>query len=389
MTGGPMVTDFERTRAFFHLPDRITYLNGNSLGPPPVGVADRVASMIDDEWGNLLGQAWSQTDWMERSRQAGDRIATLIGAPAGSVTTGDTLSIKVFQALASALRLRPGRRIVLTDTGNFPSDLYMAQGCIDMLGDGHLLQAVPPEAVADHLDDTVAVLLLTEVDYRTGRRHNMADLTARAHAVGALAIWDLAHSVGAMPLDMTATGTDLAVGCTYKFLNGGPGAPAFTYVAPHCAEQIATPLPGWLGHAEPFAFESAYRPHGGVGRMRIGTPPIPALSVLLAALDVWDIATIEDVRRRSLALSQLLVDTVEASCRELALATPRRAASRGSQVSFCHPKGREIIARLNRLGVIADFREPDIMRFGIAPLYNNETDIERAAAALASTVRSI
>ena len=379
-------TDFARTRAFFHLPDDIIYLNGNSLGPLPTGVRNRISNTIEDEWGALLGTAWNKTDWIDRPAQAGDRIAALIGAEPGTVTTGDTLSVKVFQALASALRFRPGRRTVLTDSGNFPSDLYMAQGCIDMLSQGHELKRVEPEAVQDHLDEDVAVLLLTEVDYRTGRRHDMQELTRLAHSVGALAIWDLAHSIGVLPIDVAAAKADFAVGCTYKYLNGGPGAPAFIYVAPGYADTVDTALPGWLGHAAPFGFESHYRPHSGIGRMRIGTPPILALTVLLEALEVWNFARIEDVRHRSIALTERFIDRVENSCPSVILRSPRDARLRGSQVAFAHPEGREIISRLVSKGVIADFREPDIMRFGISPLYNTKDDIDRAATEIASAV---
>jgi len=241
---------------------------------------------------------------MAAPARIGDRIARLIGAPAGSETKGDTLSVKVYQALASALDMRPDRRVILSDTGNFPTDLYMAEGLICSLDKGHALRLEEPEAVAHAIDETTAVVMLTEVDYRTGRRHDMAALSARAHEAGALVIWDLAHSAGALAVDVTAAGADFAVGCTYKFLNGGPGAPAFIHVAPRHADRVRPALSGWLGHEAPFAFDLDYRPAGGVERMRVGTPPVLGLAALDAALDVFDGIEMTEIETRSRALSE-------------------------------------------------------------------------------------
>jgi kynureninase len=299
------------------------------------------------------------------------------------VVMGDTLSIKVYQAIASALEMRPGRRVILSDSGNFPSDLYMADGLCRTLGQGYSLKTVAPEEVAGAIDETVAVLMLTEVDYRTGRKHDMADLTARAHKAGALAVWDLAHSAGALPVDIAGTRADFAVGCTYKYLNSGPGGPAFIYVAPDHAEAARPALSGWLGHAEPFAFDTAYRPAKGIERMRVGTPPILQLAALDAALDVWDIADIADVRAKALALGDRFIEGVEAACPDLTLATPRAHALRGSQISFRHPQGYAIMQALIAQGVIGDFRAPDILRFGLTPLYIGADEIDRAVAILA------
>ena len=282
------MTDFAATRARFDLPEGLTYLDGNSLGPLPRGVAGRVARAIRGEWGTMLIGGWNEAGWMAMPARVGDRIAPLIGAPAGTVVMGDTLSIKVFQALAAALDMREGRRVILSDTGNFPTDLYMAEGLIRALGRGHELRVVAPEEVEGAITEEVAALLLTEVDYRTGRLHDMAALTARAHEAGALAIWDLAHSAGALPVRLAACGADFAVGCTYKYLNGGPGAPAFIFVAERHAERARPALSGWLGHEAPFAFEPRYRPGRGIERMRVGTPPILQLAALDAALDVWE-----------------------------------------------------------------------------------------------------
>jgi kynureninase len=302
----------------------------------------------------------------------------LIGAPAGSVMIGDTLSIKVYQALAAALALNPGRRVILSDSGNFPTDLYMAQGLIATMGNGHVLKTPAPEDVEAMIDDSVAVLMLTEVDYRSARIHDMKRLTEKAHAHGVVTVWDLAHSAGAIPVDLTDAGADFAVGCTYKYLNGGPGAPAFIYVAPRHAAIALPALSGWLGHQAPFAFEPTYRPGTGIERMRVGTPPIVALGVLDAALDVWDNVSITDVRRRSVELSELFIREAGSRCPGLVLASPRDAVVRGSHVSFRHEKGYEIIQALAALGVIGDFRAPDEMRFGFAPLYLDESEVTGA-----------
>ncbi|MGB3556047.1 MAG: aminotransferase class V-fold PLP-dependent enzyme, partial [Jannaschia sp.] len=285
--------DWEALRAQFVLPDGLIYLDGNSLGPLPRGAAERVRRCIEDEWGALLIRGWNEgaggDGWMGWPTRLGDRIGRLIGAAPGSVTLGDTLSIKVYQALASALHLAPaGRRVILSDEGNFPTDLYMAEGLIATLGDGWELRTVAPEAVADALNEEVAVLMLTQVDYRTGRMHDMADLTARAHGVGAVTIWDLAHSAGAHEVDLNVANADFAIGCTYKYLNAGPGAPAFIHVRPDLLEEVRPALSGWLGHAAPFAFDLGYAPGPGIERMRVGTPPVLQLAALEAALDIWD-----------------------------------------------------------------------------------------------------
>ena len=282
------MTDFDATRALFHLPEGVIYLDGNSLGPLPRAATARMQRAMQDEWGEMLITGWNRAGWMAQPRALGDRIGRLIGAAPGSVVLGDTLSVKVYQALAAALALRPDRRVILSDSGNFPSDLYMAEGLIRALDRGHELRVVAPEEVAEAITDEVAVTLLTEVDYRTGRLHDMAGLTARAHAAGALTIWDLAHSAGALPVDVAGAGADFAVGCTYKYLNGGPGAPAFIHVAPRHADAAFPALSGWLGHDAPFAFEQAYRPGAGIERMRVGTPPVLAMAALEAALDIWD-----------------------------------------------------------------------------------------------------
>ena len=380
------MTDFTRTRAMFHLPDGLIYMDGNSLGPLPVAARDRVARLLTEEWGELLIRGWNDAGWIDQPGRIGDRIGRLVGAPPGTVTMGDTLSIKVYQALAAALEMRSDRRAIVSDHGNFPSDLYMAEGLIRSLGLGHELRLVAPEAVADALDENVAVLMLTEVDYRTGRKHDMVRLTEAAHAAGALTVWDLAHSAGAVPVDLDAAGADFAVGCTYKFLNAGPGAPAFIYVAPGHIDRVRPVLSGWLGHEAPFAFDLDYRSGPGIERMRVGTPPIIALAALEAALDVWDEVSIDDVRARSTELGDLFIAEVESRCPGVALVSPRNAAERGSQASFRFEHAYPAMQALIDRGVIGDFRAPDVMRFGITPLYQDADDMVRAAGLLAQVV---
>ena len=372
----------------FELPDGIVYLDGNSLGPLPKGAVERAAATLRDEWGEQLIRAWNDAGWMDMPRRVGDRIAGLIGAPAGSVATGDTLSIKVYQALAAALDMRPDRRAVLSDTGNFPTDLYMAEGLIDTLARGHELRTVAPEAVADAIDETVAVVMLTHVDYRTGRMHDMEAITRRAHEAGAVTIWDLAHSAGAVPLDIEGCETQFAVGCTYKYLNGGPGAPAFIYVRPDLIEGVRPALAGWLGHAAPFAMERDYRPAMSSERMRVGTPPILQLAVLDHALDAWEDVSMAALREASVALSERFIALIEARCPALSLASPRDAKRRGSQVSFRFEHGYAAMQAVIERGVIGDFREPDIMRFGFTPLYLDADDVARAADIVADVIET-
>ncbi|MEM7441109.1 MAG: kynureninase [Pseudomonadota bacterium] len=370
----------------FDLPNGLVYLDGNSLGPLPTAAKARVAEVVSQEWGQLLIRGWNDAGWMAQPGTLGDRVGRLIGAPVGSVVLGDTLSIKVYQAVAAGLALRPDRRVILSDTGNFPTDLYMANGLAQMLDQGHTVKCVAPEDVSNHLNEEVAVMMLTEVDYRTGRKHEMADLTARAQAVGAITVWDLAHSAGALPVDLHGSGAEIAVGCTYKYLNGGPGAPAFIYVRPDLAETVNPALAGWLGHAAPFDFDPNYRPADAVQRMRVGTPSVLQMAALEAALDIWDDVSMQDVRDKAITLSETFIAGVESECPELSLASPRTPADRGSQVSFAFENGYPAMQALIARGVIGDFRAPDIMRFGITPLYLEMSDIERAVDILADVM---
>jgi len=377
------MADFAATREMFYLPDGVIYLDGNSLGPLPRAAEAKVAATLRDEWGEMLISGWNKAGWMEQPGRIGNRIARLIGAEPGSVVVGDTLSIKVYQALASALELNPERRVILSDSGNFPSDLYMADGLVRSLGQGYALKVVAPGEVEGAIDTGTAVLMLTEVDYRTGRKHDMAALTAVAHEQGALVLWDLAHSAGALPVDLAGANADFAVGCTYKYLNSGPGGPAFIYVAPRHANKVRPALSGWLGHEAPFGFDLTYRPARGIERMRVGTPPVLQMAALETALDVWDMVTMKEVRARSIELTEAFVAAVEQACPMLELASPRNPLLRGSQISFRHEEGYAIMQALIAHRVIGDFRAPDILRFGFTPLYTRMEDVVGAAAILA------
>lgn len=370
----------------FDLPEGVIYLDGNSLGPLPKSVPARVAQAVTGQWGAHLIKGWNIDGWMAQPSRVGDRVGRLIGAQPGSVVMGDTLSIKVYQALSAALQMRPDRRVILSDSGNFPTDLYMAEGLIRHLGGTHRLHTVSPKAVMDNITNEVAAVMLTQVDYRTGRLHDMGAITRAAHAAGAVMIWDLAHSAGALLVDLAGSGAEFAVGCSYKYLNGGPGAPAFIYVRPDIADRIDPALAGWLGHAAPFAFDLDYRPAPGVERMRVGTPPVLQMTALDAALDVWEGVDMDALRAASIALSERFIAEVAARCPDLVLASPRDPALRGSQVSFHFVHGYAAMQALIAHGVIGDFRAPDIMRFGFTPLYIDEDDVTRAAEILARII---
>ena len=375
-------------KQFFHIPNGLVYLDGNSLGPLPKLASSRIQQTISDEWGEFLIRAWNQAGWMDQPGELGDRIGDLIGAPAGSVVIGDTLSIKVYQAVAAALNKKPDRSVVLSDTGNFPTDLYMVDGLIKTMNRSLELKLVEPEEVADALDDSVAVLLLTHIDYRTGRMHDMQALTKKAQDLGIITVWDLAHSAGAVPVDLAACQAEFAVGCTYKYLNGGPGAPAFIYVRPDLCRDVEPCLAGWLGHAAPFAFDPEYTPAPSIQRMRVGTPSVLQMAALEAALDVWDDVCMDELRARTIELSELFITEIEARCPMLELVSPRDPEQRGSQVSFAFDDGYAVIQALIAKGVIGDFRAPNVMRFGFTPLYLDIDDVNQAIEILVDIMDS-
>ena len=381
-----MTIDFSATKKLFELPEGSIYLDGNSLGPLPKSVKLKTQQVLEDQWGKMLIAGWNKAGWMQQPIDLGNRIGRLIGAEHGHVVVGDTLSIKVYQALASALELRPDRKIILSDVGNFPSDVYIAEGLINSLGKGHKINLVPPDELTKHLNEDVAVLMLTEVDYRTGRMHDMLSLNKLAQNVGAITLWDLAHSAGALDVNLMQSSTDFAVGCTYKYLNAGPGAPAFIYVAPHLVNTVSPALSGWLGHAVPFAFEPSYRSGPAIERMRIGTPAVIASASLDAALDIWDQVDMVDIRKKSVVLSNLFIEKIQETCPMLSLASPKEAKLRGSQVSFHFQEGYAAMQACISNGVIGDFRAPDIMRFGFAPLYVDENDVLAACDVIAKVM---
>jgi kynureninase len=377
---------FTRTRALFELPEGVLYLDGNSLGPLTTAARERINREVKVSWGRELIRAWNSAGWIDLPARVGDKIAKLIGAPMGSVIAADSTSINIYKALIAALKLNPGRRIILSDNGNFPTDLYIAEGVAETLGDGYRLKTVAPEQVAEAISDEVAVLMLTEVDYRTGRLHDMNALTKQAQARGIVTIWDLAHSAGAFPVDLTEANADFAVGCGYKYLNGGPGAPAFIYARPDLQASAATALSGWMGHAAPFAFDLHYRPAPSIDRLRSGTPSVLAMAALDAALDAFDGLDMRAVRARSIELSEAFRARIEAACPELELASPRDPQARGSQISFRFAQGYAAMQALIARGVIGDFRAPDIMRFGFTPLYLSKADALAAADAVVEII---
>ncbi|MET7605058.1 kynureninase [Streptomyces avermitilis] len=367
--------------------DEAVYLDGNSLGALPAAVPGRLNDVVRRQWGSLRIRSWDESGWWTAPERIGDRIAPLVGAAAGQIVVGDSTSVNVFKALVGAVRLAgEGRDEILVDATTFPTDGYIAESAARMTGCA--LRPVAPGEVVDALGPRTAAVLLNHVDYRTGRLHDLPSLTAAIHAAGALAVWDLCHSAGALPVGLDAHGVDLAVGCTYKYLNGGPGSPAYLYVRRDLQDRFDSPLPGWNSHAEPFGMRTAYEPAAGAVRGRVGTPDILSMLALEAALEVWDGVSVEAVRAKSLALTDFFLECVEAYVPEgvVESLTPAAHAERGSQVALrCRDAGA-VMKRLVERGVVGDFRSPDILRFGFTPLYVGFADVERAARVLAETV---
>jgi kynureninase len=364
-------------RSLFSLPDGVIYLDGNSLGAMPKATSARVAEVVAHEWGTGLIRSWNDAGWIDLPGRIGDKIARLIGAEASSVMVADSTSINLFKLLSAALRLRPGRKTILSETGNFPTDLYIAEGLRDLLAQGHHLETAPADALCDRIGPDTAVVMLTQVSYHTGRLLDMAAITRAAHAAGALVLWDLAHSAGAMKIELAAHDVDLAVGCGYKYLNGGPGAPAFLYVAPRLQASAKFPITGWLGHDAPFAFEPGYRPASGVQRAVVGTPPVISLAALEVGVDIALQADLDIVRQKSLLQTEIFATLIEQRCAPhgFRLASPTAPTERGSQICLAHPDAYAIMQALIARGVIGDFRAPDILRFGMTPLYLGFSEI--------------
>jgi kynureninase len=382
-------------REQFHIPEGLIYLDGNSLGVLPRSTAARVQQVVEQEWGQGLIRSWNSAGWMALPARVGDKIAQLVGAGPGELVVADSTSVNLFKVLAAALLIvkqdappapHDTRRVILSERSNFPTDLYIAESLARE--HGFELVLVEPDEIESQLTQQTAVLMLTHVNYRTGRMHDMAAVTRQAHAAGALTIWDLAHSAGAVPVDLNGTGADFAVGCGYKYLNGGPGAPAFVWAHPRHVGRFWQPLAGWIGHAAPFEFTPGYRPAAGIARYQCGTPAVLSLAALECGVDTVLAAEpysqgqggMAALRAKSLALTRLFAERVQATCPALALASPTRDAERGSQVCFSHPElGYPVVQALIARGVIGDFRAPDVLRFGFTPLYLRFADAWDAA----------
>jgi len=376
-------------RSRFALDAQTIYLDGNSLGVPPVAAAARARAVIDDEWRGGLIRSWNGAGWFALPRRLGDKLAPLVGAAAGETVVTDTISINLFKLLSAALREADARdasrRVIVSERANFPTDLYIAQGLIEQLDRGYTLRLVDdPADLPAAIDDETAVVMLTHVNYRTGLMHDMGAMTEIAHRAGALALWDLAHSAGAVPVDLNGANADFAVGCTYKYLNGGPGSPAFAWVPKRHQARLSQPLSGWWGHRAPFAMDPRYTPDDGIGRFLCGTQPIVSMALVESGLDVFLETDMHAVRRKSLALTDQFIALVESRCagQALSLVTPRAHAQRGSHVSFEHRHGYEVMQALIARGVIGDYREPSVLRFGFTPLYTRFVDVWDAVETL-------
>jgi kynureninase len=385
-------------REQFSIPPGLIYLDGNSLGVLPRATPARVQQVVSQEWGVGLIGSWNSAGWMELAPRIGDKIARLVGAGPGEVVAADSTSVNLFKVLSAALNIARAddakRTRIVSERSNFPTDLYIAEASAAERG-LELVLADSPEALPALLDERCAVLMLTHVNYRTGQMHDMAALTRAAHAAGALALWDLAHSAGAVPVDLQGSGADFAIGCGYKYLNGGPGAPAFVWVAPRHAERFWQPLAGWMGHAAPFEFTPGYRPAPGVRRYLCGTPAVLSLAALECGVDTVLAAEAQGgmaaLRAKSLALTRAFAELVESRCagHGLSLVSPRQDALRGSQVCFAHPThGYAIVQALIHRGVVGDFRAPDILRFGFTPLYTRYADVWHAVEQLREVLES-
>lgn len=373
-----------RFRSRFALPDGVVYLDGNSLGPLTHASRDAVADCTTRQWGERLIRSWNE-GWIDAPQRIGAKLAPLLGAHGHEVIVGDTTSANLFKALVAALRIDPERRVIVSELGNFPTDLHIAEGAVACVP-GAELRAVPRAQLADALGPDTAALLLTHVHYKTAERFDMRAWTRAAHDAGAVAIWDLSHSVGAVPLDLDGAGADLAVGCTYKYLNGGPGASAFLFVAERWQERLESPLSGWMGHAEPFAFTDRYRPGPGMKRWLVGTPPMLAMASLDAALDLWAEVDTTELAAKSARLFDILAEAGDAL--DLDCVTPRDPKRRGSHISFRHPHAYALAQALIARGVIGDFRDPDILRLGLTPLYLSHEDAWRAGEQLRGAIEA-
>jgi kynureninase len=376
----------------FMLPSGVVYLDGNSLGALPKAAREAVTRVTEIEWGQSLIRSWNNHGWFDKPVTVGEKLAPLLGAAAGQVLVGDSISINVFKVIHAAMDMQPGRSVVMADATSFPSDLYVAQSAVDQRQSCSFVVALDVDDVARRLASpearTIAAILINHIDFRSGRVHDMASLTALAQSKGVLTIWDLSHSGGAIPVTLDAANADFAIGCTYKYLNGGPGAPGFIYVATRHQQQAQQPLTGWWGHAAPFAFENIYTPAPGITRFSTGTQPMISFAALEASLDLWARVSMAELRTKSLSLTDLFIESVAAldQTGTLRMGTPTVHGERGSHVTYHHEHGYPIMQALIAEGIIGDFREPDVLRFGFAPLYNSHADVVSAAGALCRIV---
>ncbi len=372
----------------FAVADDLIYLDGNSLGRLPRDTVTRVARLVGDEWGRGLVRSWTDAEWMHSPLRVGDKIARLIGAHAGEVLITDTTSVDLFKLVAAVLWARPQRPVILTEHGNFPTDLYVAEGVRALLGGDVSVRRVARDQLAAALDPQVGVLALTHVDFRTGEMHDMRLLNDAAHAAGALALWDLSHSAGAVPLDLHGAHADVATGCGYKYLNGGPGAPAYIYVDTELQSELRNPIQGWLGHEDPFTFDSEYRPARGIRSWMSGSPPVIAIAALEVAVDMFLEADMARAGAKAATLTDLFIHLADARLARFgfAVASPRAASRRGAQVSLTHREGYAVVRALIDRGVVGDFRAPDLCRFGFAPLYTRHVDVWDAVERIAAVM---
>jgi kynureninase len=370
----------------FDLPERVIYLDGNSLGALPKSTPARLEQVVREEWGGDLIKSWNTADWISLPQRVGGKIAPLIGAEGHEVIVADSVSVNLFKLMSAALAMKPGRKVILSEPGNFPTDLYMIQGLAAQgLAEQRLAQR---DAIVDALDEDVALLLLTHVHYKTGQKYDMAALTKAAHEAGALVLWDLSHTGGAMPVALNECGADFAVGCGYKYLNGGPGAPAYAFVAERHHERLEQPLSGWMGHAQPFAFDDDYQPAPGIQRLLCGTAPILSVAALEEGVDLVAEIGVDRLWEKSQALSEFLRECLAGAGVALDLVSPTDPASRGSQLSFRHENAYALCQALIARGVIGDFRAPDILRLGFAPAYLRFEDMAQTARHLAEVLAS-
>jgi kynureninase len=376
-------------RARFVMPDGVIYLDGNSLGALPATTRSRLDVVMVREWGEDLIQSWNKAGWIDLPARLAKRIAPIIGAGEDEVIAADSTSVNLFKLAAAALTHQSPRRVILTERDNFPTDLYVLQGVQAMLGGAVELKMVARDELFASLDDSVALIALTHIDYKTGEIHDMAAINAAAHRAGALTLWDLSHSAGAVELALDRDGADLAIGCGYKYLNGGPGAPAYLFVARHLQDALTQPLSGWMGHAAPFEFSQTYRPANGMLRFLSGTPVVLGMAALEEGLKTFDGIAMRDVQAKARALGDLFLSLIESQCGDagFTIACPRDAVRRGSQVSLRHPEGYAIMQALIEAGAIGDFRAPDVLRFGFAPLYTRYVDVFDAVAKLAGIMQ--